>query len=82
MKEEVNRLVAVNFIKETQFVTWLANVVMVPKPNQKWRMCVDFTNLNKPCPKDCYPLPRIDTLINATSGFKVLSFLDNFAGYH
>ena len=82
MKDEVNRLLAVNFIKETQFATWLANVVMVPKPNQKWRMCVDFTDLNKACPKDCYPLPRIDALIDATSGFRVLSFLDAFAGYH
>ena len=71
-----------NFIKETQFATWLANVVMVPKPNQKWWMCVDFTDLNKACPKDCYPLPHIDTLIDATSGFKVHSFLDAFAGYH
>ena len=55
---------------------------MVPKPNNKWRMYVDFTDLNKACPKDCYPLPRIDSLIDATSGFKVLSFLDAFVGYH
>ena len=82
MKEEVSRLLAVNFIKEAQFATWLANVVMVPKPNQKWRMCVEFTDLNKACPKDCYPLPRIDALIDATSGFKLLSFLDAIAGYH
>ena len=74
MKEEVNRLLTVNFIKETQFATWLANVVMVTKPNQKWQMCVDFTDLNKACPKDCYRLSRIDTLIDATSGFRVLSF--------
>ena len=82
LKEEVSRLLAVNFIKGSQFATWLANVVMVPKPNQKWRMCVDFTDLNKACPKDCYPLPRIDALIDATSGFQLLSFLDAFAGYH
>ena len=82
MKEEVTRLLTVNFIKEPQFATWLANVVMVPKPNKKWLMCVDFTDLNKACPKDCYLLPRIDALIDATLGFKILSFLDAFARYH
>ena len=55
---------------------------MVPKTNGKWRVCVDFTNLNKACPKDSYPLPRIDRLVDDTSGYVVLSFLDVFSGYH
>ena len=82
MKEEVSRFLTINIIREMQFATWLANVVMVPKPNQKWRMCVDFANLNKACPKDYYPLCCIDVLIDATSGFKFFSFLGAFAGYH
>ena len=61
---------------------WLANVVMVKKANGKWRMCVDFTDLNKACPKDNYPLPRIDQLVDSTVGHKLLSFMDAFSGYN
>ncbi|XP_063942737.1 uncharacterized protein LOC135150384 [Daucus carota subsp. sativus] len=55
---------------------------MVKKANGKWRMCVDFTDLNDACPKDCFPLPRIDTLIDATAGHEMLSFMDGFSGYN
>ncbi|XP_021747613.1 uncharacterized protein LOC110713478 [Chenopodium quinoa] len=61
---------------------WLANVVMVKKENVQWRMCVDFTDLNKACPKDYYPLPRIDQLVDSTSGHALLRFMDAFSGYH
>ena len=61
---------------------WLANVVMVKKPNGKWQMCVDFTDLNKACPKDSYPLPHIDQLVDSTAGHKLLSFMDAFSGYN
>ena len=54
---------------------------MVKKANGKWRMCVDFTDLNKACPKDSYPLPRIDTLIDSTARHQLLSFMDAFSGY-
>ena len=54
---------------------------MVKKANGKWRMCVDFIDLNKVCPKDSYPLPCIDQLINSTAGHKLLSFMDAFSGY-
>ena len=57
-------------------------MVMVKKANSKWRMCVDFTNLNKACPKDSYPLPRIDQLVDSTAGYKLLSFMDAFFGYN
>lgn len=56
--------------------TWLANIVMVKKKSGKWRMCVEFTDLNKACLKDPYPLPCIDRLVNGASGFRLLSFLD------
>jgi len=59
-KEETEKLLSVGFIWEARYTTWLANVVMVTKASNKWRMCVDYTNLNKACPKDSYPLPNID----------------------
>ena len=61
---------------------WLANVVMVKKANGKWRMCVDFTDLNKVCPKDSYPLLRIDQQVDSTAGHQLLSFMDAFSGYN
>ena len=60
---------------------WLTNVVMVKKANRKWRMCVDFTDLNRACPKDSYPLPWIDTLVDSTVRHQLLSFMDAFFGY-
>ena len=55
---------------------------MVKKANGKWRMCMDFTNLNKACSKDSYPFPRIDQLVNSTAGYQLLSFMDTFSGYN
>ena len=80
--EEVNKLFTVNFIREVHYFEWLANVVMVKKANGKWRMCVDFTNLNQVCPKDSFPLPRIDQLVDSTAGHKLFTFMDAFSGYN
>ena len=82
IKDEVHKLMAAKFIREVYYPDWLANVVMVKKANGKWRMCVDFTNLNKACPKDSYPLPRIDQLVDSTAGHQLLSFMDAFSGYN
>jgi hypothetical protein len=57
-------------------------VVLVKKANEKWRMCVNFTNLNRACPKDSFPLPRIDLLVDSTSGHELLTFMDAFSGYN
>ena len=62
--EEVRKLLEAGFIREVYYPNWLANVVMVKKANGKWQMCVDFTDLNRACPKDSYPLLRIDTLVD------------------
>ena len=70
------------FIREVYYPGWLANVVMVKKDNGKWRMCVDFTDFNRACPKDSYPLPRIDTMVDLTARHKLLSFMDAFSGYN
>ena len=61
---------------------WLANPILVRKKNGKWIMCVDYMSLSKACPKDPFPLPRIDQVIDATSGCEALSFLDAYSGYH
>ena len=82
LKNEVENLLACGFIKESFYPSWLANPVLVKKPNGKWRTCVDFTNLNKACLKDSFPLPRIDQLVDATSGNQLLSFMDAYSGYN
>ena len=78
--DEVNKLLSVGFIQEVYYPDWVANVVLVKKANGKWRMCVDFTDLNKTCPKDNFPLPRIDQLVDSTAGHKLLTFMDAFSG--
>jgi ribonuclease HI len=80
--EEVDKLLAANFIREVFYPDWLANIIMVKKNTGKWRMCVDFTDLNKACPKDNFPLPRIDQLVDSTAGHKLLTFMDAFSGYN
>ena len=80
--DEVNKLLTANFIKEVYYLEWLANVVMVKKANGKWRICVDFTDLNNAYPKDSFPLPRIDQLVDSTAGHKLLTFMDTFSGYN
>jgi len=81
-KAEADKLLSVGFIEEAQYTTWLSNVVLVKKANDKWRMCVDYTDLNKVCPRDAYPLPNIDRLVDGVAGNKVLSFLDAYSGYN
>ena len=82
IKEEVQKLTTTEFIQEVYYPNWLTNVVMVKKANGKWRMCVDFTNLNKACPKDSYPLPRIDQLVDSIAHYQLLRFMDAFSGYN
>ena len=82
LKEKVDKLFSNGFIKESFYPSWLANPVLVKKPNGKWRTCVDFINLNKACPKDSFPLPRIDQLVDATSGLALLSFMDFYSRYN
>ena len=80
--EEIAKLSSVGFIREVHHLEWLANPVLVRKKSRKWRMCVDYTGLNKACLKDPFPLPRIDQIVDSTSGCKTLCFLDAYSGYH
>ena len=82
IKEEVHKLITTEFIREVYYLDWLANVVMVKKANGKWRMCMDFIDLNKACPKDSYPLPCIDQLVDSIARHHLLSFMDAFSGYN
>ena len=80
--DKVNKLLFAGFIWEVYYPDWLANVILVKKANGKWRMCVDFTNLNKACLKDSFPLPRIDQLVDSTAEHKLLTFMDAFSRYN
>lgn len=82
IQEQDEDLLKAGHIQEIYFPTWLSNVVLVPKSLGKWRMSVDFRDLNKVCPKDCYPFPRIYQLVDSTAGHELLSFLDDYQGYH
>ena len=82
IRVEVTRLLAAGFILEVTHPEWLANPVLVKKKNGEWRMCVDYIDLNKYCPKDLFPLPRIDQVVDSTAGCVLLFFLDCYFGYH
>ena len=82
VKDDVIKLKQIGAIKEVFYPEWLANTVVVKKKNGKWRVCVDFTDLNKAYPKDPFLMPRIDQLVDATVGHPRTSFLDAFQGYH
>ena len=78
VRDEVRRLKQAGAIKEMFYLEWLTNTVVVKKKNGKWRVCVDFTDLNKACPKDHFPLSQIDQLVDAIVSHPRMSFLDAF----
>ena len=80
--EEVEKLLATDFIREVFYLEWLTNVVMVKKSNGKWQMCVDFIDLNRAYPKDSFPLPIIDQLMDSTTSHELLTFMDAFLGFN
>jgi hypothetical protein len=82
VKSEVPRLLDANVIRRVMYLKWLVNTMPVKKKNGKWRMCIDFTDLNKATPKDNYPLPRMDQVINSAASAAIMSLLDCFYGYH
>ena len=82
VNEEVGKLLQAGAIREVEYSEWLANVVLVKKANGKWRLCIDFTDVNRACPKDSFPLPRIDLIVDATVGHELLSFMGAFSGYN
>ncbi|GJV20756.1 reverse transcriptase domain-containing protein [Tanacetum coccineum] len=82
IQAKVQKLIATGIMREVYYHDWLSNPVMVKKHDGSWRMCVDFTDLNKACPQDCYPLPEIDWKIESLCGYPFKCFLDAYKGYH
>ena len=82
INEEVSKLLQAGAIREVEYPEWLANVVLVKKANGKCRLCIDFTDVNRACPKDSFPLPRIDLIVDSTTDHELLSFMDAFFGYN
>ena len=82
IKEEVQKQITAGFIRVSKYPEWVANVVPVPKKDGRVRMCVDYRDLNKASPKDDFPLPHIDILVDNTTNHALLSFMDGYAGYN
>ncbi|GKV06935.1 hypothetical protein SLEP1_g18752 [Rubroshorea leprosula] len=80
--EEIQKLLQVGFIRRVEYFEWVSNLVLVKKPNGKWRMCIDFTNLNEACPKDPHPLPNVEKLVERATRHERMSFLDASSRYH
>ena len=82
VKEKIKKQLSVGLLSVVEYPEWMANVVLVPKKNGKVRVCVDFRDLNKASPKDDFPLPHIDMLVDSITGHSMLSFMDGFSGYN
>ena len=82
INEDVGKLLQAKAIIEVAYPEWLANIVLVKKANNKWRLCIDFTDINRACLKDNFPLPQIDLIVDATAGHELLIFMDAFSGYN
>ena len=80
--EEIRKLEAAGLVRGVLHPTWLANPVVVREANGKWTLCIDYTDINIACPKDPFPLPCIDQIVESTAGCDLLSFLDAYSGYH
>ncbi|GLU19124.1 hypothetical protein SLE2022_353900 [Rubroshorea leprosula] len=80
--EEIQKLLQAGCIRRVEYSEWVSNLVLVKKPNGKWRMCIDFTNLNDARPKDPHPLPNVEKLVERAAGHERMSFLDASSGYH
>ena len=80
INEAFGKLIQEKAIREVEYPEWLANVVLIKKANGQWQLCIDFTDINKACPKDSFPLPRIDLIVDTTAGHELLSFMDAFSG--
>ena len=82
IREEIAKHIQANFLEVVDYPQWLANIVPVPKKDGKVRMCVDFRDLNKACPKDDFPLPYIDVIVDSAASSVMYSFMDGFSEYN
>ena len=82
INEEVGNLLQADAIREVEYPEWLANVVLIKKANGKWRLCINFTDINRACQKDSFPLPQINLIVDPITRHELLSFMDAFSGYN
>jgi putative transposase len=82
IRQEVNKLLKIGFIRPIDYLSWLANPILIEKSDGSCRMCIDYTSLNKPCPKYEYPLSRIYQIVDSTTSCELLSFLDAYLRYN
>ena len=82
VKKEIEKMLDAGFIRPCRYAEWISSIVPVQKKGGRWRVCVDFRDLNRATPKDEYPMPVAETLINAAVGHKMMSFMDGNAGYN
>ncbi|XP_070046401.1 uncharacterized protein [Nicotiana tomentosiformis] len=82
IETEVNKLIEAGFIREVKYPTWVSSIIPVRKKNGQIRVCVDFRDLNNACPKDKFPLPILELMIDATTGYEAMSFMDSSSGYN
>ena len=82
IESEVKKLIDSSFVMKEQHPDWVANIVPVPKKNEKIRICINYRDLNAACPKDEVPLPITDVMINNTCDFERMSFMYGFSGYN
>lgn len=82
VKVELKKLLDVGFIRSIDYENWISNLVPITKPNGQIRVCTDFRDLNKACPKDDFPLPNIDIVVDLTAGYEMLSLMDRFSSYN
>src|ERR1044071_9546641 len=82
MNEQVEELLKAGILRKSKNKTWVANQAMEGKSNGTWRMCVDYKDLNKACPKDYYPLPEIELKVDSLAPYRFKCFLDAYKGYH
>ena len=82
VNEQVGKLLQAKAIRKVEYPELLANVVLIKKANGKWWLCIDFTDINKACPNNSFPPPRIDLIVDVTAGHELLNFMDAFSGYN
>jgi hypothetical protein len=80
VKKEVEKMITAGFIRPCRYVEWISSIVPIQKKDGRWRVCVDFRDLNRATPKDEYPMLVAETLINAVASHKMLSFMDGNCG--
>jgi hypothetical protein len=82
VKKGIEKMTEAGFIRLCRYAEWISSIVLVQKKDGRWRVCVDYRDLNRATPKDEYPMPVAEMLINATVGNKILSFMDGNTGYN